>query len=161
MTDSLRLGRLDVQIAGSHIKFAGRMDETSHLEELIPRLPPGDLVFDCEAIKFVNSFGMREWVRFARALHGRGTLTLQRVADTLMTQMNLIPELAHRLRITSFHAQYLCPACGGEAVPLIDAVAHAEALAVMRAPEVQCAECGAAMELGDFPERYLGLFCPP
>jgi hypothetical protein len=23
-----------------------------------------------------------------------------------------------------------------------------------------CPECGAAMELGDFPERYLGLFCP-
>jgi predicted RNA-binding Zn-ribbon protein involved in translation (DUF1610 family) len=161
MTDSLRLGRLDIQLAGSHITLAGRMDETSRLEELLPRLPPGDLVFECEAIVFVNSFGMREWVRFVRALHGRGTVTLQRVADTLMTQMNLIPEFAHRLRITSFHAQYLCPVCGAEAVPLVDAVAHAEELAAMRAPAMPCPECGAAMELGDFPERYLGLFCPP
>lgn len=161
MTGSLRLGRLDVEIAGSFITLRGRMDETSRLEEIVPQLPAGDLVFDCEAIVFVNSFGMREWVRFVRALSARGTVTLQRVADTLMSQMNLIPELAHRLRIASFHAQYVCPTCGAEAVPLIDAIAHAEELAALRAPTVPCTECGAAMELGDFPERYLGLFCPP
>jgi predicted RNA-binding Zn-ribbon protein involved in translation (DUF1610 family) len=161
MTASLRLGRLDIQIAGSHITLSGRMDETSRLEEMVPHLPPGDLVFDCEAISFVNSFGMREWVRLVRALSGRVAVTLERVADTLMTQMNLIPELAHRLRITSFHAQYVCPACGADAMPLIDAIANGAELAKLRAPEFPCPECGSTMELGDFPERYLGLFCPP
>ena len=161
MTASLRLGRLDIAIAGSRVTLSGRMDETSRLEELVPHLPPGDLVFDCEAITFVNSFGMREWVRFVRVISGRVSMTLERVADTLMTQMNLIPELAHRLRITSFHAQYVCPACGADAMPLIDAIAHAAELVQLRAPPVPCPECGATMELGDFPERYLGLFCPP
>ena len=62
------------------------------------------------------------------------------------------------MHIVSFHAQYVCPACGAEPSPLVDAAAHALALAAMRAPALPCPECGAAMELGDFPERYLSIF---
>jgi hypothetical protein len=103
---------------------------------------------------------MREWVRLMRALDGRG-LTLEHVAEPLMAQMNLLPELAKRLRITSFHAHYTCPACGAQAVPLVDAVAHAVELAALQAPLLPCPECGQPMELADFPERYLSLFSPP
>ena len=28
----------------------------------------------------------------------------------------------------------------------------------VQAPKLPCEECGAAMELGDFPERYLSIF---
>lgn len=159
---TLRLGRLEARIAGSHVTLAGRMDDASPLGELVPQIPLGDVVFDCGGITFVNSYGMREWTRFVRALrdHGTTTIILERVADALMAQMNLIPDFATRVRITSFHAQYVCPACGAEAVPLIDAVAHAAELAAMRVPSFPCGECGAAMELADFPERYLSLFCP-
>ena len=41
---------------------------------------------------------------------------------------------------------------------MVDAVAHAAVLAPLHAPRLPCPECGAAMELGDFPERYLMLF---
>lgn len=157
---SLRLGRLDVQIAGSRLTIAGRLDDACSLTELAAQVPPGGAVIDCGGITFVNSFGMREWVRLVRALSDRGPVTLERVADGLMTQMNLISELAERVRITSFHAQYVCPACGAEAVPLIDAIAHAAELAALRVPPMPCRECGAAMELADFPERYLNLFSP-
>jgi hypothetical protein len=157
---SLRLGRIDVQIAGSRLVLAGRMDDACSLTELAAQLPTGGVVIDCGGITFVNSFGMREWVRLMRALSDRGPITLERVADGLMTQMNLISELAERVSVASFHAQYVCPACGAEAVPLIDAVAHAAELAVLRVPPIPCRECGAAMELADFPERYLNLFSP-
>jgi hypothetical protein len=160
MTRVLQLGRLEARIDGSRVALAGRLDDASPLGEIVPLLPPGDVVFDCGGITFVNSYGMREWTRLVRALSGRGVLTLERVADPLMAQMNLIPDFATRVRITSFHAQYVCPACGAEAVPLIDAVAHAADLAAMRVPTFPCEECFAEMELADFPERYLGLFCP-
>jgi hypothetical protein len=55
----------------------------------------------------------------------------------------------------------VCPACGAEGSPLVDAIAHAAALRALIAPPVACAECGAAMELGDFPERYLSIFKSP
>lgn len=165
MTQTLQLGRLEARIedrgdGGMRVTLTGRLDDSSLLGKLAARLPPGDVTIDCGGITFVNSFGVREWTLFVRALRDRGTLTLERVTDALMTQMNAIPEFAPPVRITSFYAQYVCPACGAEPLPLVDAIAHAAELAAMRAPPIPCAECGAAMELADFPERYLGLFCP-
>ena len=158
---SQRIGRLEIRIAGSRVTFAGRIDDASPLGELASQIPPGDVAIDCGGVAFVNSFGMREWLHLVRALSDRGEVTLERVADVLMTQMNLFSEFRARVRIASFHAQYLCPACGAEAVPLVDAIAHAEALAAMRPPPIPCGECGAPMELADFPERYLGVLRAP
>jgi predicted RNA-binding Zn-ribbon protein involved in translation (DUF1610 family) len=165
---TLRFGRLEVQIApapggagaGARVVLAGRLDDSSLLGELAGQVPPGDVVIECGGITFVNSYGIREWVRLLRALEDRGAITLVAVAESLMAQMNLIPEFARRVQIASFHAQYVCPACGAEAVPVVDAVAHAAELAALRMPPVPCPECGAQMELADFPERYLNIFSP-
>lgn len=154
----LRLGRLEVRIEGARASFAGRIDDASPLGEVAAQLPSGGAVLDCDGVTFVNSFGIRELLRFVRALGERGPITLARVADVLMTQLNMIPEFAARVQIASFHAQYVCPVCGAESAPLVDAVEHAAALAAMQAPALPCAECGAPMELADFPERYLSIF---
>ncbi len=155
---SLKLGRLDVQLAGNRVTMAGRIDDGVALSGLVTRLPAGEVVIDTSAVVFINSVGMREWIRLVRVLRERGKVVLERVADVLMTQMNMIPELATSVTIRSFHAQYVCPACGAETAPVIDAVAHAQGLRAMQAPRLPCPECGAQMELGDFPERYLKIF---
>ena len=155
---ALRLGRLDVQIT-DRVMLAGRLDDSVSLADLVAKIPPGDVTLDTGGIVFVNSLGMREWIRFVRALRERGSrITLERVAEVLMTQLNMVAEMVGSVRITSFHAPYLCPACGGEHAPLVDAVANAQALRRLEAPSLPCPECGAAMELGDFPERYLSIF---
>lgn len=146
--------RLDVKVAGNRVTLAGRIDDTAALADLPGRLPAGEVVIDTEGVTFVNSIGMREWIRLLRALRDGGRpVILERVADVLMTQMNLIAELAGAMVISSFHAQYVCPSCGHEGTPLVDA---AKGLAAM--PALPCPECGSAMELGDFPERYLMIF---
>jgi predicted RNA-binding Zn-ribbon protein involved in translation (DUF1610 family) len=156
---SFQIGRLDVQVTGARAVLAGRIDDISPLAELVARLPAGDTVIETSGVTFVNSIGMREWVRLIRALRDRGTVTLEAVCDVLMVQMNLVSEFAGgAVRIASFHTPYACPACGGEAAPLVDAIAHAALLRELRAPSMPCPECGAAMELADFPERYLSLF---
>jgi predicted RNA-binding Zn-ribbon protein involved in translation (DUF1610 family) len=154
----MKLGRLDVTIDGSRVTLAGRIDDSSPIGELASQLPAGPVTIDTSGVTFVNSIGMREWMRLVRALRDRGPVTLERVADVLIAQMNIIPDLASGVRVVSFHAQYVCPACGAEAAPLVDAIAHAAELAQLRAPRLPCPECGAAMELGDFPERYLTVF---
>jgi len=151
--------RLDVQVAGGRVTMAGRIDDTASFVELTGRLPRGEIVIDTEGVTFVNSIGMREWIRLLRALREGGrAVRLERVADVLITQMNLIAELAGAVTISSFHAQYVCPGCGAEAAPLVDVAAHGALLRQMKVPALPCAECGAAMELGDFPERYLMIF---
>jgi anti-anti-sigma regulatory factor len=155
---SFRSGRLDVQVKGARAVLAGRIDDSCQLAEISDQLSPGEVVIDTAGVTFVNSIGMREWGRFIRALRARGSVTLEAVADVLMAQMNLITEFRSGVRITSFHASYVCPACGYEASLLIDAVAHAERLRQLQAPALPCPECRAAMGLADFPERYLSLF---
>lgn len=155
---SFRLSRLDVSISGPRLVIAGRIDDNSPLGDVATMLPPGDTWIDSSGVTFVNSIGMREWIRLLRALRERGTVTLESIADVLITHMNVIPGLGPRVRIASFHAQYVCAGCGAEATPLIDAIAHAAALRRLEAPRFTCAECGGVMELADFPERYLTTF---
>jgi hypothetical protein len=156
---AFRSGRLDVQVNGARAVLIGRIDDTSPLGEIAARLPAGDTVIDTGGVTFVNSIGMREWVRLIRSLRARGTVTLEAVCEVLMVQMNLLAEFAGGgVRIASFHAGYVCPGCGGESMQLVDAVAHAAELRALRAPRLPCPECSAAMEFADFPERYLSVF---
>lgn len=155
----MKLGRLEVEIAGARVRFTGRIDDTSPLGDLWMQLPASDLIIDTAGVTFVNSVGMREWVRLLRSLTGGGsrTVTLDRIADVLITQINLMPRLAG-VRIASFHAQYACNSCGAEAALLVDVAAYATQLQVLQAPRLPCPECAAPMELADFPERYLTVF---
>jgi len=153
-----RIGRLDVTLAGNRLELSGRIDESSPVGDLAAQLPAGPVTIDTSGVTFVNSIGMREVLRLVRALRDRGPITMERVADVLITQMNLLPELGRSVTISSFHAQYVCPACGAEAAPIVDAVVHAAELRKLVPPKLPCPECQALMELGDFPERYLSVF---
>ena len=91
----------------------------------------------------------------------RHAVGLERVADVLMTQMNLIAGVrAARRRSPSFHAQYVCPACGAEAAPLVDAVAHVERCAGCRRRGCRAPSAARRWSSADFPERYLTIFKP-
>ncbi len=152
-----RLGRLEIEITPGRLLLRGRIDDASPVGELVRQIPAGDIAIDTDGVTFVNSIGMREWMRLVRGLRERGAVTFERVADVLITQMNLRPEFSGS-QIISFHAQYVCPACGAEGAPLVDAVANAAALRQLQAPKLPCAECATPMDLADFPERYLSLF---
>jgi hypothetical protein len=151
------MGRLDVELAPGLLTLSGRIDDACPLGELARSVPPGDITLDTSGVTFINSVGMREWMRLVRALRERGSVTFTRVADVLITQMNLRPEFAGA-HIRSFHAQYVCGACGCESAPLVDAEKHAADLRWMVAPKLPCPECAKPMDLADFPERYLSLF---
>lgn len=158
-----QIGRLDVHVmprptGGSRVVMVGRLDDVGPLSELANHLPPGEVTIDTSGVTFVNSAGMREWVRLLRALRDRGGVTLEGLADVLMVHMNVLAECKGMARIVSFHAAYACNACGYEGPQLVEAVASLDALRALRAPRLPCPECGAAAELADFPERYLSIF---
>lgn len=142
----------------TRIILEGRIADGVSLARYAQNVDPGPVVVDTERVTFVNSVGMRELVRLLRSLRDMGhEVVMERVADVLMTQLNLFADARH-LTITSFHAQYECPACGAEAAPLVEVAPHLAQLRAQQAPRLPCPECGAAMDLGDFPERYLSVF---
>jgi eukaryotic-like serine/threonine-protein kinase len=135
--------------------LAGAIDETAGLIALLDRASGGRLVLDLAGITFINSLGVRDWIRMQVAATERGiAIELHRVAEVLVHQLNMIVATRGGSRVVSFFAPYACDACGREDSLLVDAVDHTERLARLEAPPMTCPECGAQMAFNDFPERY-------
>ncbi len=148
-------GRMTITDQGDALVLAGSIDESAGLHELPARARGGRLVLDLAAITFINSLGVRDWIRMqAAAQHGQLAVELRRVAEPLVHQLNMIIATRGNAHVTSFYAPYACDACGREESLLIDAVAHADQLGRLEPPVMTCPECGAQMAFNDFPERY-------
>jgi anti-anti-sigma regulatory factor len=148
-------GRITVDRQGEMLVIRGAIDETARLSELLDYTQGYRLVLDLAGITFINSLGVRDWIRMQAAAQRRGiTIELRRVAEPVVHQLNMIIATRGASRVTSFFAPYACDACGREDSLLIDAMVYAQGLHRLEPPEVACTECGALMEFNDFPERY-------
>ncbi len=137
------------------LMLAGPIDETAGLNALLGRAEAGRLVLDLGGITFINSLGVRDWIRMQAAATQQGIkVELRRVAEVIIHQLNMIIATRGTAKVTSFYAPYACDACGREETVLIDAVANASQLQALQPPAITCPECGAPMAFNDFPERY-------
>jgi len=148
-------GRMTITAHDDALHLAGAIDEAAALHELPGRARNGQLVLDLAAITFINSLGVRDWIRMqAAAQQGQLAVELRRVAEPLVHQLNMIIATRGTATVTSFFAPYACDACGREESLLIDAVANADRLVRLEPPPMACPECRAQMAFNDFPERY-------
>ncbi len=148
-------GRMTITDQGDALILAGAIDEAAALHELPQRARNGHLVLDLAAITFINSLGVRDWIRMqASAQKGHLAVELRRVAEPLVHQLNMIIATRGSATVTSFFAPYMCDACGREESLLIDAIANADRLIKLDPPPMTCPECKSQMAFNDFPERY-------
>ncbi len=147
--------RITVTEQADALALAGAIDETAALHELVARARDGRLVLDLAAVTFINSLGVRDWIRMQAAAQQAGlAVELRRVSEPLVHQLNMIIATRGTAQVTSFFAPYACDACGREESLLIDAVLHRERLLRLDPPPMACPECTAQMAFNDFPERY-------
>lgn len=152
-------GRLTVTPGPGQLVLTGSIDESSELDKLLARASNGVLVLDLAGVTFINSLGVRDWIRMLAAATQRGiTVELLRVSEPVIHQLNMI--VATRARTHSFFAPYACDRCGREDSMLIDADAHGAQLVQLVPPGMSCPECGSAMVFNDFPERYFSFLAP-
>ncbi len=148
-------GRMTIDPQGDAWIIGGAIDEAAALHEMVTRARGNRLVLDLGAVTFINSLGVRDWIRMQAAAQKAGLdVELRRVAEPLVHQLNMIIATRGNAAVTSFFAPYACDACGREESLLIDAVANAAGLVKLEPPPMTCPECGAAMAFNDFPERY-------
>ena len=149
------MSRLTVTPEGDALLLAGSIDESSDLMALLARAQHGKLALDLAGITFINSLGVRDWIRFQSTATQQGIqIELRRVAEVLIHQLNMIIATRGTARVTSFFAPYACDSCGREESLLVDAVANAPQLASLLPPPMTCPECSGQMAFNDFPERY-------
>ena len=150
-------GRMTIETQGDVLVLSGMIDEAAALHELVAgaRERGGRLALDLGGVTFINSLGVRDWIRMQAAAQQAGLVVeLRRVAEVLVHQLNMIIATRGNATVTSFYAPYACDRCGREDSLLIDAVANAPALVKLQPPPMTCPECGAQMDFNDFPERY-------
>jgi anti-anti-sigma regulatory factor/ribosomal protein S27E len=148
-------GRTTIEQIDGALALRGAIDEATGLPELLARARGPRLVLDLAGVTFINSLGVRDWIRMQLAAQRTGVaIELRRVAEPIVHQLNMIVATRGAAKITSFFAPYTCPSCGREDAVLLDVAAHAAALGRRQPPVVACTECGATLEFNDFPERY-------
>jgi anti-anti-sigma regulatory factor len=144
-----------------HLVIGGALDETSNLIDLVKRASSGKLTLDLAAVTFINSLGVRDWIRMQAAATEAGVaVELRSVSEPIVHQLNMIVATRGTSSVTSFYAPYACDACGREESRLIDAVATHADLAAMKPPPMTCPECSQPMAFNDFPERFFSFLAP-
>ncbi len=152
-------GRMTITPAQGQLVLAGSIDESSELDKLLARADRGALVLDLAGVTFINSLGVRDWIRMLAAATQRGiAVELRRVSEPVIHQLNMI--VATRARTRSFYAPYACDGCGREESMLIDVDTHGPNLVQLAPPAMTCPECGSTMAFNDFPERYFSFLVP-
>ncbi len=57
------MSRLAVTPHGDALLLAGAIDESADLMALLPRAQGGRLALDLAGVTFINSLGVRDWIR--------------------------------------------------------------------------------------------------
>jgi predicted Zn-ribbon and HTH transcriptional regulator len=113
-------------------------------------------VIDLEKVSFINSIGVREWIRLLRQLADKKVqVTLRRCSEAMVYQLNMIIDTSTNAQVDSFYAPYACNKCGYEGSMCIEMGPNLDRLRRMEAPELTCPECRSAMQLSEIPQRYL------
>jgi hypothetical protein len=159
VTKTQTRGKLEIRVDGDmtsrRVTLIGRIDESAHLDGLVADVAAQEVVIDTGGVFFLNSIGVRDWMRLLRGLDQKGArIVLEACSEPLVAQLNLIPNARGRATVASLHAPYLCDGCGLDTAMLLTVGAHADELRAMKPPVLRCPECGAAMHLADLPERY-------
>lgn len=97
---------IDQQDQTLMIKVTGSINEDLQIEKLSD-LKASHMIFDVDAVKMINSCGIREWIRLIESFGSAVTLEYIKVPQIVIQQMNMISGfLSKNAKVTSFYAPY-------------------------------------------------------
>ena len=145
---------LTARAYGSRIALVGAIDDAADCVGVLDHATSvgggARLALDLGGVRFINSIGVREWIRMLAAAQKKSiALTLHRVPVVMVHQFNLVPATRGGT-ISTFMTPYICEECDHE-MEIELTPAEAKAL-----PDKLCPDCKKQnMVLRDPPEIYL------
>lgn len=137
--------------------FSGDIDEGFDHTKL-PRFKGAKLHFDLSQIRNFNSCGIREWIHFLNEIESVSeSLTFESCSVAVVDQVNMVPDTAKGVEITSFFAPYFCEE-HGEMVLELSVKEQMKFLKKRIAPTLSCPVCQNELEFDALEESYF-LFC--
>jgi hypothetical protein len=112
------------------------------------------IVIDVSGIRFITSFGVRQWLRAMSSLPATARVYLAGCQRIFVEQLNMILNFGGRGQILTLLAPYRCTACGNESDEVLDAVAHGKYIVAGQLPDLACKKCNGRLSLDEMPETY-------
>ena len=127
----------------------GDVNEFAKFDAVYAASAGGRIVVDAHGVAHINSYGVREWIRFLRFLDEQSVeIELRRCSTPLVRQMTMLPATRGKARLGSLHLPYFCESCDDERDVLVQ-------LPLPGVPEsAPCPTCGAAMSFDDAVAAY-------
>ena len=136
------------------VYFAGEINETVDFSELAASLS-GKVQFHLQGVRYINSIGTREWIKFVRSLPAVTELTLACCSAAIVAQLNVISNFCGPGELISFYAPYRCGQCNTEIAKLID-IKHCFPDPKTRHPPIfTCDACAHPLEFDELPDHYM------
>jgi anti-anti-sigma regulatory factor len=163
MGDASMMTRQGIQcdLSPGKVVLRGRLTEDADLANLAQRLESGVVVMDLSGVTRINSYGVREWMSFTRALPAGVTLVLEGCPVAFVNQLNTIANFAGPAVIRSVFVPHVCAKCGqpGQHVVELEALrsaapSAASASQILGAVLGSCHACSGALEPDVSPELY-------
>lgn len=149
---------VDGGATATRITLAGELTEGV----AFPPVPPADrpVVVDLAGVARINSGGVREWLRFIRALsEERPRLSMERCSVPLVRQFNMVSGMRGRAEIRSVMVPYFCEQCEEERTDLLPLDGQQKGPHLTGTKD--CPKCRAAMEVDDVVDSYFAFMKEP
>ncbi len=112
------------------------------------------VVLDLDGVTAINSVGIREWIKWIKALPGNAQLSLRRCPKIVVDQINMVAGfLPANARVESFYVPYYSDATGNEKMVLFEHGKQFKDGEVHAPPEVKD-ESGEPMEMDVIEAKY-------
>jgi anti-anti-sigma regulatory factor len=130
--------------------FSGQLDEDANFSK-VTELNAQSYVFDLKGIEFVNSCGIREWIKFIERLNDGVKTVYRHCPQIIVEQINMVRGFIKEGGVVeSFYAPYYSERD--------DKVKHVlltkDQVLEGKAPEVEDDESGETLEFDDIEEQY-------
>lgn len=151
MSQKLNIERRDEPNA-NFLAVKGTIDEDADFKSAFSGLK-AKVSIDLEGVSFINSCGVREWVKAVQLFPKQAEIQFLRCAPRIVEQANYVANFTGNGKIVSFFAPYFCPKCQKERTALLQS-ADFKSGAPSQAPTQKCATCGTKMDFDDLEEEY-------
>ncbi len=136
------------------VVFSGAINEEASLPNLSD-FKDSPLFIDLEGVNFINSLGIRKWMRWLDSIEGF-EIAFLRVPPVFIDQVNIVAGfLPEGGKVLSFFVPYVCEKCDSESLQLYsEGREFTNNKGAMEAVQVFCDDCKSGMDLSPVADRY-------
>jgi len=153
--------RIETRGDAAHVFFTGTLNEEAYgqYSSLADTLP-AKCTFDFAEVSFINSTGVRDWIRFIRVVQIKRVISYERCTDSLVGNMNLMPFMVGEATVNSVLRNSTCPSCGALDATALKAGVDFTSEGTMTHDPPACQSCKAQVAW-DIPDSEYFLFQQP